>query len=357
MTRTFPRILLCGALMSASAGNLAFGQVWNPACASCAPQPIAQYVQPQVCYTSVPVTEYREDRRIVQKPVYETKYIDQQVTTYDPVVEDREVQIPTVSYQNVTECRPVTRDYGGWTAQYQSRHKPTACQYDNRPDVFGLLNRIGYSITSAFVPNYRVQHAYVSNIQTVNVPMTRRVAVHGTRKVNHRVTRYVPHTTTQKVAVNTVKMVSQEVVTRRPVTVYRSVPLGTSLATYAAPSSNRLGRAPAPGPDRTARRIDDHSHRQPSRVPKRSNRDAFVEPEGDVEETEPAAAVEPTQDTKLAQYVPQVVAPKKDSRLAGYRSVGSARSSAVRVGRWIARRPAKALPQGPEFPANILAKN
>jgi len=60
--------------------------------------------------------------------------------------------------------------------------------------------------------------------------VTRQVAVRGTQTINYQVAKVVPVCTTRKVAVNTVRMVSQEVVTQRPVTVFKTVPMGSSLA-------------------------------------------------------------------------------------------------------------------------------
>ncbi len=362
MTRMFPRILLVGAAAVVSVGSSAYAQ-WQPSCASCAPPPVVQCVQPQPCYTTVPVTEMREYRQIVQKPVVETSYVDQQVTTYEPVVEDRETEVPTVAYQDVTECRQVTQDCGYWTTQYQPRPKMTPCQYDSRPDLFGFLNRVGYGVRSAFTPNYSVQHAYVPNVQTVNVPVTRRVAVHGTRKVNYRVTRMVPRTTTQKVAVNTVRMTSQEVVTRRPVTVYRSVPLGSTVATYAAPYSPTTARAPAPQPGRREAQRRDPSTRSDLKsepIPKRQTDDSHGDHSDDFGDfTDPEAMVIPKRQPELARKVPAPVRNKADFRMAGFRPANGARSTATRVGQWIAHRtpsaPAIAAPQGPSFPEQVVA--
>ncbi len=360
MTRMFPRILFFGAVTAVSLGNSAFAQVWQPACNTCAPAPIVQYVPPQPCYTTVPVTEMREYRHVVQKPVVETKYVDQKVTTYEPVVEDRETEVPTVSYQDVTECRQVTRNCGYWTTQYQYRPKMTPCQYDSRPDLFGFLNRVGYSVRSAFTPNYTAHHQYVPNVQTVNVPYTRRVAVHGTRKVNYRVTRMVPRTTTQKVAVNTVRMVSEQVVTRRPVTVYRSVPIGTTAITYATPGSTRSALAPVPDSNfRSARTPDDDTRRDSRPIDRRDERD---DSEGDHdtldEAFEPSTSIIPRADVELTRKVP-AAAPADDFRLAGFRAVEGRNSTAARVGQWMARRTpsrsARPVPQGPAFPAQMVA--
>src|SRR5262249_5107505 len=74
------------------------------------------------------------------------------------------------------------------------------------------------------------ERVYVPNIVAQEVPVTRQVAVRGTQTINYQVAKVVPITTTRKVAINTVKMVAQEIVTQRPVVVYKTVPLGSSLA-------------------------------------------------------------------------------------------------------------------------------
>jgi hypothetical protein len=48
--------------------------------------------------------------------------------------------------------------------------------------------------------------------------------------VTYNVTRYEPYTTTRQVAVSRTKMVAEEVTVQRPVTTYRTVPVGTTVA-------------------------------------------------------------------------------------------------------------------------------
>jgi len=370
MTRLFPRNVLLAAVTVMSVTGQVHAQV---SCSSCAPPPIVQCIQPQPCYTTVPVTEMRECRQIVQKPVVETKYVDQQVTTYEPVVEDRQTEIPTVTYQDVTECRQETRDCGRWVTQYQPRQKLHPCQYDNRPDFFGFMNRVGYSIGSAFTPNYSVKSAYVPSYQTVNVPYTRRVAVHGTRKVNYRVTRMVPRTTTQKVAVNTVRMVNEEVVTRTPVTVYRTVPFGSTVTTYAPSTSTATAAAPQPDPiSREARRPPEPGTRSDSQaVPKREQREENYNFDHEQKSSQDFhrehTTVIPARRTAMTKKVPAFRSPKKqDFRMAGFRPAESTPTTATRVGQWIARRTPSVpqrrviqprLPQGPSFPEQVVAYN
>ena len=230
--------------LSAVAGSLASAQYYDP-CNVCA-QPVAQ-----TCYQTVPVTEYRPEVRKVMKAVPETKYVDQTFTEYVPVTEQKTANVQTVNYQNVTECRQVSRDMGGWQTQYQPVPKMSACDYDKRPTFMGWLNRNAYSVRSAFTPNYRVTRSYQPNIVTQNIPVTRQVAVPSTRQVTYNVTRYEARQTTRKVAVQTTKYVEAEETVMTPRTVYRTVPTGTAITYGAVPygvPTSRTALAPVPDP-------------------------------------------------------------------------------------------------------------
>lgn len=239
-------------------------------CGSCGPvmaQPIAQCtpIQPiqQTCYQTVPITTYTREKQTVQVPTYETAYEDREYTEYRPVTRTREIEVPTVSYQNVTECRTVNRDMGRWTTNYHPIAKCAPCQVDPRPGLIGWMNRTGYSMRTAFMPNYTTSRQYVPNVVAYSVPYTRQVAVHGTRKVAVQETEMVAERKTQKVQVQKLVMKSQEVTVMRPQTAYRTVPIGTAMA-YGSPfiggsqmaygypiidnSSPRAALAPAPDP-------------------------------------------------------------------------------------------------------------
>ncbi len=236
-TRVRNLTLLCGALLAAGSGSTVFGQCcvpFNPCC--CPP------IRVTACYKTVPVTEYRECRQTVQRPIVETKYVEQPVTEYQQVVETRTAQVPTCTYQNVTEMRTVQRDCGHWETHCYQRPQITPCQYDNRPDVFGFINRAGFSLRMAFTPQSWSEKVYVPNVVCQQVPVTRQVAVRGTQAVNYQVSKMVPVCTTRKIAVNTVRMVCEEVVTKRPVTVFKTVPIDGALA---------LGVPPATAPTTT----------------------------------------------------------------------------------------------------------
>jgi len=233
---------------------------WHAANPCACATPVAQ-----PCYQTVPVTEYRQVRQVVRKPVYETKYVNQKVTMYKPVTETRTVDVPTLRYENVTECRTVYRNCGYWQTRYQHVNLPSPCEYDPRPDVFGWLNRTAYSIRATFTPRVIARRQYVPRTVAQQIPVTRTIAHRGTRKVTYNVTRMVPYTTTRKVAVNTVRYVTQEVVRNQPVTVWRRVPIGSTIAysapttvsqTVLAPTPDPVSSAKAPNKDRTANSED-----------------------------------------------------------------------------------------------------
>jgi hypothetical protein len=227
-------------------------QPWS--CATCAPPPCVQCAQP-ICetvpvYQTVPVTEMREIEQTVMRPVQETEYIDQPYTEYRPVTEQRTASIPTVTYNDVTEMQTVTRDMGCWQTRQQCNPKIAPCMYDNRRGFLGWMNRTGFAIRQSFTPAVTTKREYIPNVVAMQVPVTRRVAQYGTREVAYNVTTMVAHHATRKVAINKVRMVAEKQVLKRPVTVYRTIPVGTRTAMTYAPygSSSRTALAPTPDP-------------------------------------------------------------------------------------------------------------
>ncbi len=206
--------------------------------ASCAPPPTCAVAAPvcqtamvvQPCMQRVAVTEMQPEERTVMRPVCETRYVDQTVTEYRPVVETKTIDQPVTTYQPVTEYQTVTRDQGSWQTHYVCNQRCSPCQYDGRPGFMGWMNRTGYEMRSAFTPKYTACRTYQPNVVSQQVPVTRQVAVQGTRQVTYNVTRYEPQQTTRKVAVNETRMVAEKITVNRPVTVYRDVPVGTSIA-------------------------------------------------------------------------------------------------------------------------------
>lgn len=194
--------------------------------ANCAPMMPVQ----ATCYQTVPVTTYSQVKQTVEVPHYVTEMEDRDVTVYRPVTSSREVEIPTVSYQNVVENRTVNRDMGRWITRYHPVAKCSSCQVDPRPGVIGWMNRTGYSMRSAFVPNYTTSREYVPSMMTCNVPTVRQVAVQGTRRVTVQETKMVAERKTEKVPVQRLVMRKEEVTVMRPQTAYRTVPIGSTMA-------------------------------------------------------------------------------------------------------------------------------
>ncbi len=211
-----------------------------PVIQNCCPQPVVQCPIPvtQTTYRQVPVTEYRPVNQTVMRPVTETKYVDQQVTEYRQVLEKKTASVPYTTYQNVTECRQVQKDMGRWVSQRQCIPRVSPCNYDNRPNFMGWMNRTGYSMRMAFTPQYRTTRHYVPNVVTQNIPVTRQVAVNQTRQVTYNVARMVPYTTTRKVAVNSTRYVKTTVTAMKPVTVMRTIP--TTRTAYVYPSNGGI---------------------------------------------------------------------------------------------------------------------
>jgi len=182
------------------------------------------------CYQTVPVTTYAQVKQTVEVPHYETTMEERAVTVMRPVTTSREVDVPTVTYQNVVENKTVTRDMGRWQTNYHPVAKSAPCQVDPRPGVIGWMNRTGYSMKTAFVPNYTTSRQYVPSMMTCNVPTVRQVAVQGTKRVSVQETKMVAEVQKQQVAVQKMVMRKQEVTVMRPQTVMQTVPIGSTMA-------------------------------------------------------------------------------------------------------------------------------
>ena len=253
---------------------------FNTPC-GCAPAMVAQPVTETVM-RQVPITEYRQVRQTVKKPVIETTYVEQPVTEYRQVVEQKTVNVPTCSYQDVTECQTVQRNCGQWVTKWHQNQKINPCQYDNRPGLMGEMNRMGFAVRQALTPTQYATREYVQQTVAQQIPTTRRVAIQGTKQVTYNVAHMVPTQTTRKVAVNTMKYIDEEVVVMQPVTVvrqvpttrtsYRLVPAGSALAvapsatsTALAPSADPISSAKAPSKTQSATRDNDKNRTSDSR--------------------------------------------------------------------------------------------
>lgn len=208
-------------------------------------QPI---VQP--CYQTVAVTEYEPVKQIVRRPKVEQKLVSQDVVEYHPITEQRVADVPTTTYQDVTEYRQVCRNAGYWQTQCQQNCKIRPCDYDNRPGLLGWMNRTGMEVRNAFTPTHTVSRQFIPQQVVQNVPITRRVAVQGTRQVTYNVTRMEARRSTRQVAVNHVTYEDVETTAMRPRTVMRQVPIGTSTVYAPLGTSTAFG----PIPDATVNR-------------------------------------------------------------------------------------------------------
>jgi hypothetical protein len=223
-----------GAFAVFAAATAANAQYYDP-CNPC--QPVCQTIcQPatamvvQPAYQTVPVTEYQEVKQTVMRPVTETKYVDREVTEYHPVTETKTAEIPVTTYTPVTEMQTVMQDRSFFATRYVPNCRMSPCQYDQRPGLLGWMNRTGYEIRSAFTPRYTAYREFVPQQTVAQIPITRQVAQQGTRQVTYNVTRLEPRTTTRQVAINETKWVSEEHTVSRPVTTFRTVPVGTTVA-------------------------------------------------------------------------------------------------------------------------------
>lgn len=271
-----------GGCSSGACGVMPTAAISNPC--SCAPAMVAQPVTETVM-RQVPVTEYRQVRQTVRKPVVKTTYVDQPVTEYRQIVEQKTVNVPTCSYQDVTECQTVQRNCGQWVTKWHCNPKVNPCQYDNRQGFMGEMNRIGFAMRQAMTPSQYATREYVQQTVAQQVPVTRRVAVQGMQQVTQNIARTVPVQSTRRVAVNTMEYVDEDVVVMQPVTVvkqipttrtsYRLVPAGSAMAfapaatsTALAPSADPISSAKAPTKTQSASEDVEKSRTSDSRSDK-----------------------------------------------------------------------------------------
>ncbi len=211
---------------------------------------------PQTVYREVPVTKYRQVKRTVKKPVVRTVYEDRKVTAYRQVVETKTVNVPTTTYQQVTEYHPQVVDQGRWLTTYHRVPKMSPCQYDPNPTLLGWMNRNAYSLRMAFTPNYYRRRQYMPNLVAYNVPVSRTVAIPGTRQVTYNVARLVPYETTHRVAKLVTEYVDEVVTAYEPYTEMQTVAVGTQYQyAYVNPFPGATATAlnPEPTPAKTAK--------------------------------------------------------------------------------------------------------
>lgn len=352
---TIKRLAVLGALslggmtQTAHAQWMPFGGLFRGGCGcevaqvpaticgpSCAPPPVVSCAPPQPQYVMQPMTEMRTVEQVVQRPVYETKYVDVPQTEYRQEFETRVAQVPTVTYQNVTEMQTRQRDCGRWVTNYRCRPQVSPCAYDSRPGLLGMMNRSLYSTRMAFTPAVVAERTYVPNVITEQIPVTRQVAVPSTQQVTYQIPRTVAVTTNRKVAVQSTRYVAEKVQQQVQVTTMRMVPVngtgmayglpagvGTAAQPYGAPYGTAYGyplggsygsavATPDPnfGPARTATRTDASS--PPVPIPPRA----------------PARPQNPIMDSTDEGLTPAAPAPNVPNRGARYAPEGDSESDA-----------------------------
>ncbi len=320
--------------------------ICGPTCGvSCAP--------PQPQFVMQPFTETRTCERVVQRPVYETKYVDVPQTEYRQQIETRVAEVPTCTYRNVTEMQTRQRDCGRWVTNYRCRPYVAPCAYDNRPGLFGMMNRTLYQARMAVTPAVVAERSYVPNVITEQIPVTRQVAVPGTRQVTYHIPHTVAVQTKRTVAVQSVRMVAERIPEQYQVTTMRMVPVGSTGMAYGGTPG--IGSASTYDPytgTRVSTRLDGGVPTPATGIPKRTassltNEDADkMPPPAPVPNPPKSGRVEPQRNLLSDEVVEEVAASGAPIRhSAGYRPVASPVQSAssapsiVRVSQWN-RRPA-----------------
>lgn len=342
MSRTAPALLSVAILFSIA--STASAQYYYDPCNVCA-QPAA-VVQPvtETVYREVPVTRYRTVQRTVQKPVVRTAYEDREVTAYRQVVDTRVAEVPTVNYQNVTECRQVMQNRSYWQTAWQPVQKVHPLQYDPSPTLAGAMNRFGYSMRMAFTPNYVPQHQFVPNVVAYNVPVTRTVAVPGTRQVTYNVARMEPYKTTQRVAVQKVEYVEDTVTAYEPYTAMQTVAVGTTTRyAFVDPAAGGTRTTMQPTPDNGDTVQPRSADRENAETPRSSNTENGVF--SPLSYPQPQRAKEPTLDPSYLD----TRAGSNDAAAQVATVSPSSAPTAVRAAGWRPSRHAAPAEEGPEL--------
>jgi len=277
-----------------------------------------------------PFTEVQTRERLVQRPIYETKYVEVPQTEYRQQIETRVAQVPHCTYQNVTEMQTRQRDCGRWVTNYRCRPMVAPCAYDNRPGLFGMMNRTLYQARMAVPPAVIAERSYVPNVITEQIPVTRQVAVPGVRQVTYQIPHTVAVTTTRKVAMQSVRMVADRIQEKVHVTTMRMVPYGSTGMAYGLTPG--IGSAARPDPIglRTAERIEGISPVTPAKeraIDKLTRERADDMPTSTtppVNSAPKSGQVIPPRDVSSDEIVEEVAAMEAPiRRTAGYRPVAS----------------------------------
>ena len=316
-------------------------------------QAMQQVVQP--VYDTVHVTEYQAVKQKVSRPVTETKWVDQAVTEMRPVTTQRTANVPTVEYQTVTENKQVQKQVGYWATKTEAVNKVSGCAYDNRPGVVGWMNRTGHDMRNALTPNTKVSRTFVPQTMTCTVPRSKQVAVQGMKQVTYNVTSMVAQQTTRKVAVNTVRYVEEEVTAMKPVTVARTMQVGTRIS-Y-APAGTTGGGVTASGPTDSGPTALTPTPEQNAR--RQSNDRTAAEPSDSMDSNNfnksPKKISYPVRDHSNDRgEVTETVIPSRPSQASNPSVNGPSISSpsAVRVSQWVARTPRPVSPSSMALAGN-----
>jgi len=351
MSRVVPSLGAVSLLLAqaVAANAQGFGNECCPTCQpTCCPAPVTCMQPVSVpCYQTVPITTYESRHCTVMKPVVRTEIIEQPVTECRPICETKVAQVPYCSYQPVTTFVQQTRDAGCWRTYAQCCPRMSPCQYDPNPGLLGWMNRTGYEMRMAFTPQVTYQRQWVPNYITTSVPVTRMVATQQVRTVTYNVTRYEQFHTVQKIPINKVVMVPEDITVQTPHVVYRTVPIGTSVAWVPQGSIYGGGTATAlgPTPERLGKTI-----RRELKDAKRAGEEKGFE-EGKRYERDKLEGRQGSSDV-IEQRSQMVIPPRRVSQSSGPEQVSQRVPSAVSVNGWMARNRA-ADAEAPQAPVAV----
>jgi len=350
--RTWRALTATGAFVALTSATQA--QFYDP-CNTCAAPPVTVMANPcQPCLQpvttmeerQVQVTAYRDEERVVKKPVVRTVMEEVPVTAYRTVNETRTAEVPGVAYQQCTECQQVTQNNSYWRTQYQPVAKVSPCQYDARPGFAGAFNRAMYSSRMAFTPNYIPRREYVPNVVAYNVPMTRTVAVPTSRTVTYNVAKLEPYETTRTVARNIVEYEERTVMVKVPYTDTRTVQVPTTRYAYVNSFGGNSVSAARPTPTMKAQADPQHV---PTRSAEAENK---VNPAPSSGDFKPLSYPRPKTEALPRDLEVQTrPAPANEANVTALRPV----PSAVRVAGWRPSRHAAPQSQSVEGPKISVA--
>ena len=213
------------------------------------------------------------------------------------------------------------------------------CQYDSNPGILGWMNRTGYEMRMAFTPPMVARQQWVPNYITTSIPVTRMVSTQTVRTVTYNVTRMEQIHTVHKVPVSRVVMVPEEITVQRPVTVYRTVPIGTSVAWVPAGSVTATAAVPGLTPDRMGLRR--REEKAVERAAERLEKKAFKEGERyecDKDRQQGSDLLDEAAPGTLGGKRSEIIIPqRKTSDQAGSQAVSQRLPSAVLMNGWVAR--------------------